>query len=67
MRVDHLSYRERSIPGAAINDFRATKSPVLGLLCPLKTPIPLDFVVDAGAFILHEMGHPRGGPHVAWA
>ena len=60
VRVEHLIYREPSIPGAAINDFRATKSPVIGFLRPLISPIPLDFVVDAGACILHEMGHPRG-------
>jgi len=67
MRVDHLIYQERSITGAAINDFRATKNPVLGLPRPLVRIIPLDLVVDAGACILHEMGHPRGGPHFAWA
>ena len=67
MRVDHLIYREPSIPGAAINDFRATKNAVLGVLRPLKNIIPLDFVVDAGACIMHEMGHPREGPHFAWA
>ena len=55
MRVDHRIYREPSIPGAAINDSRATKSPVVGDLGALKTPIPLDFVVGAGAWILHEM------------
>ena len=63
MRVDHRIYREPSIPGAAINHSRATKNPVRGNLRPLTTKIPLDFVVDAGACILHEMGHPREGPH----
>ena len=51
MRVEHLIYLERSIIGAAINDFGATKNPVLGNLRPLYTIIPLDFVVDAGACI----------------
>ena len=64
MRVEPLTYRKPTIPGAAINDFRATKGPVLGDLRPLQIPIPFDFVVDAGACILHEMGHPRGSPHL---
>ena len=67
MRVDHLIYGERSIPGAAINDFRATKSPVLGVPRPLIRIIPLQFVVDVRACIHYVMGHPRGGPHCSWA
>ena len=63
MRVDHLIYREPSIPGAAINDSRATKNPVIGVLRPLTTIIPLDFVVDAGACIHYEVRYALGGPH----
>ena len=64
MRVEYLIYREpSSIFGAAINDFRATKSPVRADPRPLTTKIPLDFVVDAGACIAHEIRLPLGGPH----
>ena len=55
MRVDHLTYPEPSIPAAVTNDFRATKSPALGIFRPLKTPIPLDFVVMVGARVVNEM------------
>ena len=63
MRVDHIIYREPSIPGAAINDSRATKNPVIGLPRPLTTIIPLDFVVDAGPSIHYEMRYMLVGPH----
>ena len=65
MRVEDVIYREPLIHGAAVNDSRATKRPVLGNLCPLKNQIPSDFVMDAGVCMLHEMGHPLGGPHFA--
>jgi len=67
MRVDHLTYLEPAIHGAAINDSRATKNPVIGYPRPLKRIIPLDLVVDAGACVHYEMRHPFGGKHFSWA
>ena len=67
MRVEHVIYQEPSIPAAATNDFRATKSPELGFLRPLSFPIPLDFVVGAGAGIDYVVGDPLGSPHAVCA
>ena len=67
MRVEHATYLEPSIPCAATNDFRATKSPEIRFLRPLSFPIPLDFVVGAGAGIMHVVGDPLGNPDGACA